>query len=552
MYNLYLRTASLVGVVMALVGCAPSARQTPVSVPATPALTIDTATGAEVDPLHARLRLRYRELYSALRPDADPVFVEIEHLERTGSAAVTTRARVVTVTRVDAEPAISYELRRDRWSLPALELLDSTRLSPPAEGEMIPSVADPRSVRLQHLADRVRVGDRQAVEEFWREAEGRMPLVEPIANDPGHSLVTFVWRGGSDIARVSLYGELPYPPWDARFLTRIPETDVWYRSMRIPSDTRTTYGFDLFHDFLTFSGDTSTRLRSFVVSVPDPRNPRVFNEGSVLELPGAPPQEWIAARPDVPKGALTRDTIHSQLLAEPRVSTIYTPAGFTTARDRYPVVVLFDGPAYGSGTRPVIPTPTILDNLIADGRIPPVIAVLVHHRNREAELSGSPQFTRYLAEELIPSIAARFHGTRDPARVVVGGSSLGGLAGAFAAVEYPQTFGNVLSQSGAFWLPRDPRDPVRREYIPPEIWFVEEVLRRPRVPVRFWMEVSRFESAPKMLGPNRQLRDVLRASGYQVTYREFHGGHDYLHWRGSLADALIDLLGGGSTGSGGP
>jgi hypothetical protein len=429
-----------------------------------PSAAPDSVTVAEADPLHARLRLRYRDLYASLKPDANPVFVEIEHLVHSGTETVIATARVVSVTRVDAEPAVSHELRRDHWSLPALELLNSAQLSAPVEGEMIPSAADPRSARLQRLVERVRSGDRQAVEEFWREVEGQTPLVEPITNDPGHSLVTFIWRGGSDIARVSLYGELPYPPWDARFLVRIPGTDVWYRSMRIPSDTRTTYGFDLFHDFQALSGDTSTRLRSLVVSVPDPRNPRGFNDGSVLELPDAPPQNWIVARPDVPKGMLTRDTISSRVLAEPRVATIYTPAGFTAARDRYPVVVLFDGPAYGSGTRPLIPTPTILDNLIADGRIPPVIAVLVHHRNREAELSGSPQFTRYLAEELMPSVATRFHGSRDPARVVVGGSSLGGLAGGFAALEYPRTFGNVLSQSGAFWLPRDPRDPVRREF----------------------------------------------------------------------------------------
>lgn len=70
----------------------------------------------------------------------------------------------------------------------------------------------------------------------------------------------------------------------------------------------------------------------------------------------------------------------------------------------------------------------------------------------------------------------------------------------------------------------------------------------PRLPLRFFIEAGTFEndiagSGGQILETSRHLRDVLRAKGYQVHYREFAGGHDYLSWRGSLADGLIALMG---------
>jgi enterochelin esterase-like enzyme len=35
--------------------------------------------------------------------------------------------------------------------------------------------------------------------------------------------------------------------------------------------------------------------------------------------------------------------------------------------------------------------------------------------------------------------------------------------------------------------------------------------------------------------------DWRAQQGYEVHYREFVGGHDYLSWRGTLADGLISL-----------
>ena len=47
-----------------------------------------------------------------------------------------------------------------------------------------------------------------------------------------------------------------------------------------------------------------------------------------------------------------------------------------------------------------------------------------------------------------------------------------------------------------------------------------------------------------MVPCNRHMRDVLQLKGYEVHYNNFNGGHDYICWRGSLADGLMTLIGG--------
>ena len=75
---------------------------------------------------------------------------------------------------------------------------------------------------------------------------------------------------------------------------------------------------------------------------------------------------------------------------------------------------------------------------------------------------------------------------------------------------------------------------------------VEQYVESPKAPLRFYLEAGSFENdiwggGGDILETSRHLRDVLRAKGYEVQYREFAGGHDYLTWRGSLADGLLAL-----------
>jgi enterochelin esterase family protein len=235
---------------------------------------------------------------------------------------------------------------------------------------------------------------------------------------------------------------------------------------------------------------------------------------------------WSTAG-QAPPGEVDLQRVSSEILGNERRVWTYRPPGYDASRD-YPLVVCFDGYAYVHEA--YVPLPRVLDNLIAAGKIPPVVAVLpdsLDQETRTREMALHEPFAEFVAGELLPWAQARLSIEPDPARSVVAGSSLGGLAAAFCGLRRPELFGLVLSQSGAYQF---------AEFGGPALFAAEE-----RVPLRFYMDVGLFERRQSQA--NLHMRDVLVAKGYEVDYRNFPGGHDYFWWRETIADGLISLLG---------
>jgi enterochelin esterase family protein len=279
--------------------------------------------------------------------------------------------------------------------------------------------------------------------------------------------------------------------------------------------------------------------RRHLVIRADPERPRSADLAfSALELPAAPPQPYVRRRPGVPAGTVAVHRLASGVLGNERRVWLYTPPGYDPSGPPYPLLPVFDGKEYVD----LLPTPTILDNLVAEGRIPPTVAVFPDSLGwgvRTRELPCAPPFLALLEQELLLWVGGAAHVSDDPARRVVAGSSLGGLAAAYVGLERPDLFGNVLSRTGAFgWAPGD-AEPA---------WLTRQYAVRPRAELRFYLDVGVYETeqppdgGPSQLTANRHVRDVLRAKGYPVTYREHSGGHDFFNLQGTLADGLQVLL----------
>jgi enterochelin esterase family protein len=439
----------------------------------------------------------------------------------------------------------------------------------------------------RRIAALARCPQREA--EFWRAvtAEGT-PLVEPLEGDPGHAAVTFLWRGGPRTRAVLVLPNSLYDPQQLarNLMSRVPGTDVWHWTVRMRTDWRATYtlcvdegqgppsrpvrvGSTAGGTAAGTPGGTaggaaggtaagamgSARpvraggegpahlrwLRGQARRDPLGRTPFPRRPGgpplSVVVLPDAPHalEPGAEARPVASPGTVNVETLRSAALRNWRRVWSWAPAGRPPVGVRLPVLVLLRGEVW----EPQLRVSALLDRLVAEGRIPPLVALMPDALDRDSrwsELTCNDLFATFLADELLPWAAGRWPVSTDPERVVLAGQGLGGLAASHAALRRPDRFGAVLAQSGAFWWPLAPGDRSRGEE-----WLTGRVAASPALPVRFRVSAGLHEWT--LLPAVRRLRDVLLGKGYDVSYREFNGGHDYVCWREDLASGLESLLG---------
>jgi len=350
---------------------------------------------------------------------------------------------------------------------------------------------------------------------------------------------------------------------------QIANSDVWYLTVKLPSGARFVYQLSP-NDPLTFEGPRAEQRAATGQADPLSLNPlsacspdtSKFDCDSVAELPGAAPQPWLVAKPGVAEGRVEKQTIKSAIQKIDRRVSVYTPANYKADGPPNALLILFDGEDLSHDGQYQV---TTLNNLIAASRIPPTVAVFVDNipRRRLVDLVASDEFADFMAQELMPWIRSHYNVTKDPKQTVITGYSAGGLASAHVALRHPEVFGNVLSQSGAFWWSfehnggicgsRCPDSGGRggdgsRDATTEGNIMVKQFLASAKLPLRFYLAVGTFEydrngGGGEILEGTRHLRDVLLAKGYQVHYQQFVGGHDGLSWRGALADGLINLLG---------
>lgn len=323
---------------------------------------------------------------------------------------------------------------------------------------------------------------------------------------------TFVWRGRKP---VSVNGD--FQNWSGE---PVPLKEVapglWAHTLTLPRDTYVEY---------TLQDAKGRRVK-------DPLNARLVTNGfgdfnHFFHMPESQPTPLARAQRGVPRGTVTRHMVETKefCVGKQRAVHLYAPP----TSEPCPLVVVFDGPDYLRRTK----LPTLVDNLIAQGRIRPIALAMVANGGsaRTVEYTCSEATLGFLRYVLLPFAHQELHlvdETREPGAHGVLGASLGGLMSLYTGLREPSIFGHVLSQSGAFSV-------WERDFV------VFNLARQAPVrPLQVWMDCGHFEG---LVEGNERILPLLQASGHRAEYREYHGGHSYPAWRDNVWRGLEWLFG---------
>jgi enterochelin esterase-like enzyme len=216
---------------------------------------------------------------------------------------------------------------------------------------------------------------------------------------------------------------------------------------------------------------------------------------------------------------------------KPRSVTVYLPPGYGSLSN-LPVVYVHDGESafrYAAFAN-------IIDNLIADGQLPPIIGVFVPPVERNHEYVGlaTPDFIAAFCDELVPLVDSVYRTSRNLEQRGVMGISSGGHIALAMAVVRPDCFRRAAGQSSTI-------SPILRTAL---------AVRRQSSPLpptmKVWMDWGSYDIKDDTYdfpAQNREFSKELAREDITVRSREVHDGHDWASWRERTPEILRFFFG---------
>ncbi len=254
------------------------------------------------------------------------------------------------------------------------------------------------------------------------------------------------------------------------------------------------------------------KVKQFVI---DSKETKLFNPGIARKVFGK-------VDPKNPKTLI----VETHNIDYKRQITVYIPAQYKAGSEA-PFIIRHDGAN--------AELPKILDNLIAQKRIPPIIAIMVangggdaqgHERGKEYD-NMNGMYADYIEAEVLPRVEKHCDVklTKDPDGRAAMGNSSGGSAALIMAWYRPNLYRRVLTTSGTFVNQAWPFDPAT----PGGAWDFHETLipKSEKKPIRIFISVGdrdllnpnvMRDNMHDWVEANHRMAKVLKAKGYEYQY----------------------------------
>lgn len=187
------------------------------------------------------------------------------------------------------------------------------------------------------------------------------------------------------------------------------------------------------------------------LNVYDPKGELASETSAIARIGG---EEDFFAMKDVPHGAMAQRYYYSKVLNTTRRMHVWTPAGYENSTKKLPVFYLIHGGGDTDNSWPGVGCAgLILDNLLAEGKIAPMIVVMPNGNipAKQRDMSDLMQnFTDDLMGSVLPYIEKNYRVLTDKDHRAIGGLSMGGIQTLEVAMQYYDKFSYVLVFSSGF------------------------------------------------------------------------------------------------------
>ena len=246
----------------------------------------------------------------------------------------------------------------------------------------------------------------------------------------------------------------------------------------------------------------------------------------------------------VPHGSVTRRWYDSPGNGMSRRVTIYTPAGYETSKEKYPVLYLLHG--MGGDEEAWIAlgrTSQVLDNLIAQGKAKPMIVVMTNGNVAQEAAPGesslgyskpSMQMDHTMDgkfEETFPDVIkfmeSNYRVKAEKSGRAIAGLSMGGYHSLHISRFYPNTFDYVGLFSAAIMSNDKATSEVYKNF---DATLETQMKNGYKL---YWIGIGKADFLYKA---NEEYRAKLDKMGMKYTYVETEGGHTWTNWRVYLSE----------------